>query len=485
METFGFLLRRARKNTKNPKKDKPLTQEELAEEIGYAPAIISYWENNQRAFPSREVVLSLIEVLFVFKGIGNSDEANALLTAAQYSSLTATEIKEIMPGWNPSPESTNNPGNPSQSGQEQLPEASAQEINERFAVSVNKVASVAFQQYDRFSHTRLILLLVARIPRPLAFALLWVSAAAAAMPALNFPYPAFPSSLWQSLLWGVSSICIPLVFSFLVKTEQEAEISKKISLPYVIWTRKLLGAWLGYQLGQWIVLIVALIFFHTEPFHRFWPWLYWGSVILLSTAPLFVARVLIKQQVNQQVALVARAATRNRRVKRLQSWDGFLPLIWAVLPLLLFNFFASWPSIYWRALMAILLIGTFTLLLAAIETINQQRPGHTDGSTFWLFIMVFIVSFAPSQLSDTGGWKTAICVLTLLGVAAVALIWPYTSEDRLLPFFVASLVSISGLVLFLLTDWLLSKIIIVVPAVLSTLYFGINRLKQRADSRDR
>jgi class 3 adenylate cyclase/tetratricopeptide (TPR) repeat protein len=108
MSVFGKLLRVKRRNSQDLERGGPLTQIRLGEligdylgDMGYSGAAISHWENG-RASPSqneREVLIALLYVLHQAGGLNSRDEANKLLAAGGYLTLTESEARILDTTW--------------------------------------------------------------------------------------------------------------------------------------------------------------------------------------------------------------------------------------------------------------------------------------------------------------------------------------------------------------------------------------------------
>jgi hypothetical protein len=102
MENFGTLLRRFRKRCKNPDdQEQLLSQAKLGELVGgFSGASISDWERGVTNIHADQLplLLSIIRVLQKWGGMNNPTEANTLLSAGNYRSLSPEEIDSIFTG---------------------------------------------------------------------------------------------------------------------------------------------------------------------------------------------------------------------------------------------------------------------------------------------------------------------------------------------------------------------------------------------------
>jgi hypothetical protein len=102
-ETFGALLRRARRTACDPERGGQLTQERFAELLAQEPGAmgtttttISNWERS-KAQPhryDRTTLRAIISVLLRCEGLANLEEGNALLRRGGYAALSREELFE-------------------------------------------------------------------------------------------------------------------------------------------------------------------------------------------------------------------------------------------------------------------------------------------------------------------------------------------------------------------------------------------------------
>ncbi len=109
-QSFGNFLRYFRGQTINRKTGRPLSQDQfgihLTDRLGLIITRnkVNHWETDKNSpHPQRErdLLIAIITTLKDFKGIRGLDEANRLLQAGNYQSLTTQEINRIDPTWNP------------------------------------------------------------------------------------------------------------------------------------------------------------------------------------------------------------------------------------------------------------------------------------------------------------------------------------------------------------------------------------------------
>ena len=102
MGEFGGLLRLYRNRTRHPQDGRKLTQEQLAELLECATTTVAHWETGRRqiAHNDRQLLVSLIMILYQYRGINSLDEANQLLRAGSYRDLEPEEIERINLDWN-------------------------------------------------------------------------------------------------------------------------------------------------------------------------------------------------------------------------------------------------------------------------------------------------------------------------------------------------------------------------------------------------
>jgi hypothetical protein len=114
MASFGQLLRKHRRQCRDPQRGGPLTQDRLGEllgqmlgDAGYSGAAVSEWERDKSKIDedNRLVLVGLIETLHQHGGLASAAEANALLHAGNYRALDAAEGGRLFPDQAPEPSS--------------------------------------------------------------------------------------------------------------------------------------------------------------------------------------------------------------------------------------------------------------------------------------------------------------------------------------------------------------------------------------------
>lgn len=114
MASFGQLLRYHRRQSRDPQRGGPLTQERLGEllghtlgDAGYTGAAVSEWERDKSKIDedNRPVLVGLIETLHRHDGLASLAEANALLHAGNYRALDAAEAGLLFTDVAPEPSS--------------------------------------------------------------------------------------------------------------------------------------------------------------------------------------------------------------------------------------------------------------------------------------------------------------------------------------------------------------------------------------------
>lgn len=108
MNEFGELLKSCRAKCHDRERNRPLTQERLAELLSiesgvetYTGSTVSNWERglNKIRRDDRHVLVGLIKVLHEGRGIENPKAANKLLLAGNYRPLDDGELREVNPSW--------------------------------------------------------------------------------------------------------------------------------------------------------------------------------------------------------------------------------------------------------------------------------------------------------------------------------------------------------------------------------------------------
>jgi DNA polymerase III delta prime subunit len=108
MSTFGQMLRRYRRQCRDPLRGGMLTQERFGELIGfelgdagYSGAAVSDWERDKSriAVDDRLVLVSLVGVLHKCEGLATPAEADELLATGGYRALNESERRRAFPDW--------------------------------------------------------------------------------------------------------------------------------------------------------------------------------------------------------------------------------------------------------------------------------------------------------------------------------------------------------------------------------------------------
>ena len=111
-QSFGFLLRQYRNKSIDPQNGRRLSQEalgrligkELGTQYGYSAQAISDWERDRSQIHKdhRQVLLAIVQSLQNCGGLTSPGEAEALLAAGNYRSLTRSEVEIIFKKERPS-----------------------------------------------------------------------------------------------------------------------------------------------------------------------------------------------------------------------------------------------------------------------------------------------------------------------------------------------------------------------------------------------
>ena len=110
-QSFGFLLRQYRNKSIDPQNGRRLSQEALGLLIGqnlgtqhsYSAQAISDWERDKSQIHKdhRQVLLAIIHNLHACGGLATPEDAESLLAAGNYRSLTEAEVASIFPKGTP------------------------------------------------------------------------------------------------------------------------------------------------------------------------------------------------------------------------------------------------------------------------------------------------------------------------------------------------------------------------------------------------
>jgi len=108
MSEFGKLLQTYRRNSRDPERGGLLTQIRLGAligeylgDLGYTGAAISHWENGRASLSQneRKALIALLHVLHQAGGFNSRSEANKLLAAGGYLTLTESEALALNATW--------------------------------------------------------------------------------------------------------------------------------------------------------------------------------------------------------------------------------------------------------------------------------------------------------------------------------------------------------------------------------------------------
>ncbi|MCA9941943.1 MAG: hypothetical protein H6656_00790 [Ardenticatenaceae bacterium] len=120
MSQFGPKFKTLRDQTRHPKTNKPLTQQQIADlllekiKLVYSHVTISNWERSKTPINQneRELLLALIAILYEHGGCNSLKVANELLEAGNYRTLNTPETNQINPDWLNESEETSDPSPP-------------------------------------------------------------------------------------------------------------------------------------------------------------------------------------------------------------------------------------------------------------------------------------------------------------------------------------------------------------------------------------
>lgn len=362
--TFGELLRNYRTHTANPRTQRPLSQENMAELLNVAPATVSYWEQNQRQIRAddRRLLLLLIQILAEHGGIRTMAEANALLNAGQYRALSAEESAEWL---------SKLPGD----------EPRQHSVTSWRLVLPSSFFSMLFGRDWPEDESRLAALVLHLLGRPADYLtaegtlrmagilLLWLSAAVAWSALLSWPYPSSADELRACVIWGSASVILPLLLGFISRADRQAELVERSGSRFAVIIHRIIGAVVGYQVGAAIVLLVTLLLSYLA----LWPLARW-VVVSLAAIPLLISYASARQMPYSYFHAF-RQSQGDRAALRLNESDVFVGVVFMALgPALaaFLYFFGQWLR---QPIFGAATLSAAAGMIAALEIISR-RTGH-------------------------------------------------------------------------------------------------------------
>jgi len=268
MSQFGQLVRDYRIRCTDPQTGKTLTQERLAELLGYTPQAVSLWERGRSKIHAddRHVLVSLLKILHDYAGMQSLSEANALLSAGNYRLLDDVEQRQVFPDAITEAASQSQPAK--SNGQRQtarlsLRELFLQSINEELHTLLTEAAEGPSPPWPR------ILVAVFRwlfdrltsvhVARALLWMWVWLLTWWIISPSLRWPFIDQEQAREAMVLYAGGSLILPLFIGVLTST-QNNEFWQRHNLATAGVTRLYTyqGAFIGFYLGYMAIFAFSL-----------------------------------------------------------------------------------------------------------------------------------------------------------------------------------------------------------------------------------
>ena len=300
MSDFGKLLRSFRNRCIDPdNSEQKLTQEKLGELLGwklntdgYSGAAVSEWERgiSKIRVNQREVLLSLLEILVQWGGLGTLAEANQLLEAGNYRALHLDEAKTLFP------ESIFETDSQSSSSSSETIETDhksdalgnfllgfsqafqrivAQEKEGPSPYWPRVLVAIYRSFSDQISISSLLTLLL--------WIWVWILTWALIAPSLRWPFSNQREALFAVVLYAGGAIVIPALVGVLTNTENN-EFWQKQSINRLnlrLFTHQ--GASIGFHVGYFLIFMISLLGYNLGLQSVVW------AEMLVMTFPIFLS----------------------------------------------------------------------------------------------------------------------------------------------------------------------------------------------------
>jgi transcriptional regulator with XRE-family HTH domain len=267
MSQFGQSLRDYRMRCTDPQTGKTLTQERLAELLGYTPQTISLWERGRSKIHAddRHVLVNILKVLHNYEGMPSLSEANTLLSAGNYRPLNDDEQRQVFPGEPVHAAELAVPVTSHEKGQtaEAPPEGFINQFKEKLGALMSKAAEGPPPKWPR--------LLVALIRWPLdrltnvrmAQALFWIWTWLITWlmitPSLHWPFFNREQAWMAIVCYAGGTLISPLLIGSLTSTSDNAFWQQhNLATTTTIRLYTYQGAFIGFHLGYMVVFAASL-----------------------------------------------------------------------------------------------------------------------------------------------------------------------------------------------------------------------------------
>lgn len=223
--SFGLILREYRNRSVDPQTGRHLSQERLAALIGetlgtsYTAQAVSDWERNKSQIHKdhRQVLKTLIQVLHTCGGLTSLEDADRLLAAGNYRSLTHTESESIF----------------------LLPDSTPSHANKA------EWLAEFLHNHTQDSSTHILILKVS------AIILCWLAAWMAISPILDFSNNAQGLLLKEAIILSLTGLFVPAILAWI------ASINATQTVSFTLRILHFLGGILGFSLGLVNILTLA------------------------------------------------------------------------------------------------------------------------------------------------------------------------------------------------------------------------------------
>jgi hypothetical protein len=284
-QSFGFLLRQYRNKSIDPQNGRRLSQEALGLLIGkdlgtqhsYSAQAISDWERDKSQIHKdhRQVLLAIIHNLHTCGGLATPEDAETLLAAGNYRSLTEAEVTSIFQKEAPGPSQT--------------------------TCETDSLPLPFDLPHLRKALTPTTLLKATMV------VLAWAATRLSIAPVLDFSISDPSLRLRYTIMLAVSGLVIPAILTWI------SSLKSTTSYPLTTRFKAYLTSLLGFSLGLSNILALALVSYNLT----LYPWpgtlilclSLWPIVMALSLANLDQQPELASQRIRYRWALPALPVT--------------------------------------------------------------------------------------------------------------------------------------------------------------------------------
>jgi hypothetical protein len=436
--TFGSLLRRYRGRSIFRRTGRWLSQDRFADEISkktglyHTRNLVSNWENDKSSLhPQRDrpILLVIISILSENGGITTSQEADQLLEAGNYKTLSPQEkeqifLQETIETQNESPQpAIKNHRKLMQSLQDGLLHGGAEEFQALFEKAQEgpspawprKIVALINWLLDGWS--------IYRSVRVLGWIWAWVLSFWLIIPALRWPFSSQQDALSAVILYITGALLIPLLTGLLTDTRND-EFWQQQHLATSGMTRLYTyqGAAIGFHLGYITIFAVNLLIYYSGLRPGFWLEL---IEIVFPLALSYMSAWLVPYNL-------------WRAYGRLNLADGGIFFVFVLFGPLWGIFFYSFYSFLLDPVSGLVIILSAVSLLACAMAWQHQHTGTTIIPVHWWIIFYGFMGI----LYEINAGKELYSVVSMAGLATALAILSAFERIRftlrgMLGFFVA------------------------------------------------